>query len=298
LIIGNGWFDPLTQFQAYYNFTVNPGNTYNFHPFNQSEQNTFYDNLYGSENCVNELKLCAKSDADADCAAADEDCSDNVANFLGSTTGRYSDDIRHCDDPIPDDFETYLNTPEVQLAIGAYVNYTSNSQAVEVAFSNTGDDSREDGTIEEIRTLISSGTYVVLYNGDADNTCSWTGVQTVADLIHAPGFASAGFANTTVDGDEEVKGVVKQANNFAFLRIYNAGHEAAYYEPELALQIVERTINGTDIETGTIRVIDDACKGNYTTTGPLESLYVEGNSTITHLQGCPIDDGGGDGDDS
>lgn len=35
-LIGNGWYDPLIQYQAYYNFTVFPGNTYGYDPFNQS----------------------------------------------------------------------------------------------------------------------------------------------------------------------------------------------------------------------------------------------------------------------
>jgi carboxypeptidase C (cathepsin A) len=36
VLIGNGWYDPLVQYQAYYNFTISPGNTYNYSPFNQT----------------------------------------------------------------------------------------------------------------------------------------------------------------------------------------------------------------------------------------------------------------------
>lgn len=36
LLIGNGWYDPLIQYQAYYNFSVSPGNTYGYDPLNQS----------------------------------------------------------------------------------------------------------------------------------------------------------------------------------------------------------------------------------------------------------------------
>jgi carboxypeptidase C (cathepsin A) len=36
VLIGNGWYDPLVQYQAYYNFSVFPGNTYNFDPLNKT----------------------------------------------------------------------------------------------------------------------------------------------------------------------------------------------------------------------------------------------------------------------
>jgi len=45
--IGNGWFNPNTQYQAYYNFTVYPGNTYDVAPFNSSIQDQMYNALYG-----------------------------------------------------------------------------------------------------------------------------------------------------------------------------------------------------------------------------------------------------------
>ena len=35
VLIGNGWYDPLIQYAAYYNFTVFPGNTYDYAPYNK-----------------------------------------------------------------------------------------------------------------------------------------------------------------------------------------------------------------------------------------------------------------------
>jgi carboxypeptidase C (cathepsin A) len=51
LLIGNGWYDPLIQYGAYYNFTVFPGNTYDYSPFNESVQNQMYNSMYGPGNC-------------------------------------------------------------------------------------------------------------------------------------------------------------------------------------------------------------------------------------------------------
>lgn len=47
VLIGNGWFDPLLQYEAYYNFTVYPGNTYDYAPYNQSIQDYVYNSMYG-----------------------------------------------------------------------------------------------------------------------------------------------------------------------------------------------------------------------------------------------------------
>jgi hypothetical protein len=61
-----------------------------------------------------------------------------------------------------------VNTAEVQAAIGAFVNFTDSNEAVYQAFTATGDDNREDGTIEALKELLNQGIYVVLYAGDAD----------------------------------------------------------------------------------------------------------------------------------
>ena len=39
------------------------------------------------------------------------------------------------------------------------------------AFGSTGDDDREDGTIEALRSLVCDDLTVVLYAGDADYNC-------------------------------------------------------------------------------------------------------------------------------
>ncbi|KAH0829996.1 hypothetical protein FOPE_10875 [Fonsecaea pedrosoi] len=37
VLIGNGWYDPLIQHQAYYySFSVSPGNTYDYDPLNET----------------------------------------------------------------------------------------------------------------------------------------------------------------------------------------------------------------------------------------------------------------------
>lgn len=88
---------------------------------------------------------------------------------MDSIAGRDEYDIRELyPDPFPYEYYVdYLNTPKLQKAIGAFVNYSESSSTVGSAFSNTGDDDREEGTVADVTKLVEAGVYVVEYNGDA-----------------------------------------------------------------------------------------------------------------------------------
>jgi hypothetical protein len=160
----------LIQYQAYYNFTVWPGNTYDYDPFNASVKAQFYNNVYGVGNCVDQVKDCAARGINEVCSAADAFCADLVEEIYDIYLDRDEYDMRELNpDPFPYAFYIdYLNTPEVQKAIGAYQNYTESSNTVYQAFTSTGDDNREYGTVEAIKKLLDQGVYVFLYAGDAD----------------------------------------------------------------------------------------------------------------------------------
>jgi carboxypeptidase C (cathepsin A) len=173
LLIGNGWYDPLIQYQAYYNFTVFPGNTYDYKPFNESISAMMYNSLYGPGNCVDMTKDCYARGINSVCSFADNFCANNVEEVLDIYANRDEYDIRELSpDPFPPTFYVdYLNSPTVQEAIGAYVNFSESNGAVSSAFGSTGDDDREDGTIEALRSLVCDDITVVLYAGDADYNC-------------------------------------------------------------------------------------------------------------------------------
>ena len=58
-------------------------------------------------------------------------------------------------DPFPPTFYVdYLNTPEVQEAIGAYQHFSESNGAVSSAFGSTGDDGRQDGTLGKFYSLV------------------------------------------------------------------------------------------------------------------------------------------------
>jgi len=154
---------------------VFPGNTYDYAPFNTTIADEMYDNLYGTGNCIDQLTSCINTGDNVICSAADNYCAKNVESIYDDVLNRDEYDIRELyPDPFPPQFYVqYLNTPEVQTAIGAFVNFSEYSPAVGNAFNTTGDDGREDGTVEDIKELLEQGITVMLYTGDADYNCNW-----------------------------------------------------------------------------------------------------------------------------
>lgn len=264
--------------QAYYNFTVYPGNTYDYSPYNQSVQNMIYNALYGPGNCYDMTVDCNTRGINEICSAADNWCYYEIEAPLDDIPDRDEYDIRELQpDPFPYDFfSDYLNTPKVQQAIGAFVNYSESSSTVSSAFGSTGDDDRQEGTIADVRKLVEQGVYVVQYAGDADYNCNWLGGQVVSEMVEAPGFGKAGYTNVTTS-DGIVHGQVKQSGNFAFVRVYESGHEVPFYQPVIALEMFERAICGRDIADG-----KESVWHGYKSVGTAESTYREGNATTQY----------------
>lgn len=270
-------YDPIIQYQAYYNFTVFPGNTYDYSPYNETIQKQLYDNVYGPKGCLAGLREhCAKPGDNVACSRADSFCASNVESFLDDYPGRDEYDIRELgSDPFPYNFYSkYLNTPKVQAAVGAYANWSDYSGIVGHAFSSTGDDGRESNTIEDMRALAQQGVTVAMYAGDADYNCNWLGNEKIADEINVPGWTKAGYVNITTS-DNKVHGQVKQSGKFSFSRVYESGHEVPFYQPLAALEMFERIINGKDVATGKHHA--GKC---YRTKGTPKSTYRQGNGTV------------------
>jgi carboxypeptidase D len=119
VLIGNGWYDPLIQYAAYYNYTVYPGNTFDYAPYNESMQQYLYNNMYGPGNCYDMIQDCYDRGSNDICYYADNFCATEVEFPFDVITGRDEYDIRELTpDPFPPEFYVnYLNTPEVQVRL-------------------------------------------------------------------------------------------------------------------------------------------------------------------------------------
>lgn len=149
-------------------------------------------------------------------------------------------------------FPAWLNTGEVQQAIGVDLNYSgSNSIEVFAQFHITGDWVRSK-PLQDLRELLEAGTRVALMFGDADYILNWQGGQDLSLAVNYTGsesFRDSGYVPIVADGKRY--GDTREADNFSFTRVFDAGHDAPFYQPKAALQIFNRTIHGWDVATGT-----------------------------------------------
>jgi carboxypeptidase C (cathepsin A) len=271
-LIGNGYYDPLIMARSYYNFTVFPGNTYDYTPFNTSVESQMYSSLYGPGNCLDQLEDCANRGIDEICLGAANFCGNEVEGLYGN---RDYYDIREPTDPIPYQFfSDYLETSAVQSAIGAYVNFSTFSSSVGTDFGATGDEARNELSVQDLTKLLEQGVTVVMYNGDADYICNWFSGEEASNQVGAAGFSEAGYVNISTS-DNIVHGQVRQSGSFSFVRIYESGHLVPYFQPLVSLAMFERAITGKDIAMGTIDITE-----SYRTIGSAKSTFRQGNSTI------------------
>ncbi|CDU25528.1 probable carboxypeptidase 2 (C-terminal fragment) [Sporisorium scitamineum] len=262
------------------NFTVSPGNTYDYRPFNASVEEMMYNNMFGPGNCLDQIRDCYATGTNQVCSTADSFRANNVEAILDNYANRDEYDIREFSpDPFPYSFYVdYLNTPAVQKAIGTYQNFSKSSSTVSDALGNAGDDGREEGAIEDVRSLLDQGVQVVMYAGDADYNCNWLGGEVIAEQVQHKGFDKAGYADLKTS-DGIAHGQVKQSGQFSFIRIYESGHEVSFYQPLAALEMFERVLNSTDLATGKEKITQGS---SYKTSGPAKSTYREGNATVQY----------------
>ncbi|KAF1958446.1 alpha/beta-hydrolase [Byssothecium circinans] len=165
----------------------------------------------------------------------------------------------------------YLNRADIQQALGVPLNFTGASALNMVAFNNTGDFVRGH-QIKDLGKLLDRGVKVALMFGDRDYQCNWMGGEALSLAIESklsPRFRAAEYTDIVTNGTY-VGGLVRQHSNLSFSRVYQAGHEVPFYQPETAYRIFNRVMFGRDVATGE----QEVC-GEYATKG-LRDAWVRG----------------------
>ena len=239
LSVGNGWFDPAIQFKAYVDYAYD-------NPYRRLINETLRNNLTDAYNtkCLPELKECDSIEGeDGQCTMADNDC--NTLLYNGVTHAADFDvyDIRSAsvDPQPPDTYLAYLNSTAIRRRIGAQTAFSDCAQAPYVGFARTGDDARSFEAV--LGKVVASGVQTVIWAGDADWICNAEGGYNVVQALEWPqsrAFSGKRLAPYTVNG--QTKGSFKTVGNLSWLKVFDAGHEVPYYQPETALQVFKQTM--------------------------------------------------------
>ncbi|KAI0170145.1 putative carboxypeptidase S1 [Pestalotiopsis sp. NC0098] len=243
--INNGWYNLTIQEKAAIDFAANNSYRALIDEATAAKLYSAYDSA-----CLPAIQKCTATGTNAACIAADSVCEGRIDNVIYNSADFDPYDIRSgSNDPNPPEtYTTYLARADVRKAIGAASTYQECANKPGVLFSLTGDDARS--FLETLSEVVQSGIRVLTWAGDADYICNWKGTFGVANALDYAShdeFAAKDLEAYTVNGTE--LGQFKTVDNLSFLRVYEAGHEVPYYQPELALQVFTQTMQGKAISS-------------------------------------------------
>ncbi|KAK4235296.1 hypothetical protein C8A03DRAFT_46548 [Achaetomium macrosporum] len=275
--IVNGCVDILTQMPSYPRMAYN--NTYGVQVINETEYHAAMNSFPACRERVEACRALAAKQDPAGLGNVDEvnkACNDAYnfcfATMWGGVQSRERD-VFDITAMVPGSFPPkyaggFLNSKEVQLELGVPLNITGLAKAVNDAFTATGDFVLG-RNVEILGNLLDQGLKVALVYGDRDYQCNWYGGEQVSLAIQSnirQGFHDAGYAsietNRTYTG-----GLVRQYGNLSFSRVFGAGHEVPWYQPETAYQIFSRVMFNKDVATGKVSTAGSNGKV-YSTSGP------------------------------
>ncbi|KAL1849935.1 hypothetical protein Daus18300_013069 [Diaporthe australafricana] len=240
--INNGWIDPVIQEQAYVDFAYN--NTWR-----QLINDTQYSQLQDAyeTQCLPLLQQCpGETGTDTACLNADNACYEYVEGVVENGAVDFDVyDIREpSNDPFPPEtYVDYLQRPDIMKAIGAQVTYAECPDDPYYKIANTGDDARS--FLDTLSTVVQSGISTLIWAGDADWICNYLGNERAVNKVEYSGaaeFQVAPLQEYVLNGTSY--GQFKAINNLNYWRVYAAGHEVPYYQPEASLEAFKQIMQG------------------------------------------------------
>ncbi|KAI7895973.1 prepro-carboxypeptidase Z [Mucor mucedo] len=228
--IGNGWINPLIQFKHAAGMACDSS----YGPLVSSDVCEQMKGNYPT--CAKLIERCYETDEQYACVAADRYCTENI-DLLFQTSGLNYYDVRKGSREIdpPEDYVRILNNPEFQQAIGVEsLKFEQCAERPYDAMSRSGEGARDSSPA--LASLLNNGVRVLNYVGDADYLCNWYGNYETMEQLRFNGSSEYNKQSLKpwIYRGREV-GQMKGTNRLTFIRVYNAGHEVPYYQPQNAL---------------------------------------------------------------
>ncbi|KAJ0392916.1 hypothetical protein P43SY_008721 [Pythium insidiosum] len=254
IAIGNGLTNPLVQYK--YNQDM-ADNQYGIFLLTDEQRAQMKKD---SELCIQLTAACQVAPMNGSICEDAQGCWGQklIGPFAGAHRNLY--DIRkHCSPRRPEDcgldysfLDEYLSLPVVQRHLnGTKHSWIESNQAVNRAFVASGDWSFSYHT--HVADLLNDGVRVLIYAGDADLMCNWIGNRAWTLELEWQGkeaFNAAAEQPFVVhdprqDSDDAINaGVVRQAKNLAFIRLYEAGHMVPQDQPTVSWVMIDRFFRG------------------------------------------------------
>nr|CAG8504938.1 14225_t:CDS:10 [Entrophospora candida] len=235
IAIGNGWIDPVSQYNAYYTFAVEKN-------LLDGEHKTLAEKQL--ETCKGMLNKQVQIHLDS--------CEDILSTVLESSRRRSGNDdncinqydIRDYTDTFP---SCGINWPYELTTVRSYLRRTDVVGAIHA-------DSQQLGWVEcnggvgrlfndDLLPDLLKNINVLLYNGDQDFVCNVNGIRDMISNLEWNG--SKGFMNNTAKPwyiNDEIVGEVTSERNLTYAVIYKASHMVPYDAPVQSLDIIYRFI--------------------------------------------------------
>ncbi|KAH6969268.1 putative carboxypeptidase S1 [Fusarium avenaceum] len=240
----NGWFDAKIQEKANIDYAFE-------NPYRSLIDQSLYEKLIAEYNTyiVPGIDTCEKTGTTEDCYAAYRAYQVNIEQPIQASSLMAYDDFFMADIQAggarpPTGHIKYLQRADVRDAIGAMVNYTDTGNPM--AILGSGDDAKS--FLPELSRIVQSGIQVLIVAGDSDYVCNWVGNERVADAVEwsqQKTFFNQKLQPYTVNGVE--KGSFKSVGNLHFVRVFDAGHNVWWYQPETSLQITTQLLSNDGI---------------------------------------------------
>ncbi|KAJ6441852.1 carboxypeptidase Y [Purpureocillium lavendulum] len=243
IMIGNGLTEPATQYKSYRPMACGGGG----YPavLNDTACKAMDAMLPG---CERDIEACYAGGSDSVCAGATKKCNSLLDAY--SKAGRNIYDVRQsADAPGPTTYALkFLYSDRVAQALNipeAAVNrFTPCNMSVYIDFIASGDWMRA-MSYPVVQAL--SKISVLIYAGDADFIGNWLGNRAWLQALWWPGrdaFNKAPAKGVRAATGKDDYGKVTAAQNLAFMQIYKAGHTVTTYQPEGALDMLNRWVKG------------------------------------------------------
>ncbi|KAI9998969.1 hypothetical protein PInf_003633 [Phytophthora infestans] len=247
IAIGNGWTEPAVQ---HLHAPDMLDNSYNVTLLDEAAAEQF---KIGAAKCAELTRECQQSLTESSCAQSYQYCSDHVFLALSANqTGRNPYDIRERCDWVDFGFCHGVPLLEEFLAQDSVHKYLNVDRDWVGGSDEVGDNFVADymqSFDNYVADLLNDGVRVLLYVGDADTMCNWSGNKAWIDALEWKGKEEFNDAEDKSLMTQDLlnpdaallnAGTARTFENLALVRIFNAGHMVPTHQPAASLDLITK----------------------------------------------------------